>query len=257
VPGLEFGAVRVIAVLAANMFHQGIWQRVFACRDDAVVRRAFLGAGLPVFAMVVAAGGLGLVAVALGAVETPSTALFAVAGRLLPPWALLALLVLAVALCMSSVDTLLNGLASLLTVDLQRLAGGFPVARLHRAARACTVLLVLPAIAIAAQGTSVLYLFLVADLLCSAALMPVFYGLYAARFSGGAAVASTLVGLAVGAWWFPWRFPEPGGSFLVGFGGAVAASAVVAVLLSRWGGTYDFRRLRDAVTPLPEPGARS
>jgi Na+/proline symporter len=257
VPGLEFGAVLIIAVLAANMFHQGIWQRVFACRDDAVVRRAFLGAGLPVFAMVVAAGGLGLVAVALGAVETPSTALFAVAGRLLPPWALLALLVLAVALCMSSVDTLLNGLASLLTVDLQRLAGGFPVARLHRAARACTVLLVLPAIAIAAQGTSVLYLFLVADLLCSAALMPVFYGLYAARFSGGAAVASTLVGLAVGAWWFPWRFPEPGGSFLVGFGGAVAASAVVAVLLSRWGGTYDFRRLRDAVTPLPEPGARS
>jgi len=251
-PGLEFGAVLVIAILSANMFHQGLWQRVFACRDATVLRRAFAWAGLPVFLMVVVAGSLGLVAVALGAVEQPSVALFSVAERLLPPWGLLALLALAVTLCMSSVDTLLNGLASLVAVDLGRVAGPGAVARLRGLSQVTTLALIVPAIAIASQGISVLYLFLIADLLCSAAVFPVFYGLYARRFGGTAAVVSTLVGLAVGGWWFPWGFPAPGGSFLVSFGGALAVSAVSALALSGRGRAYDFARIGGLVKAVGE-----
>jgi Na+/proline symporter len=239
-PGLEFGAVLIIAILSANMFHQGLWQRVFACRDEAVLRRAFAWSGLPVFLMVLAAGSLGLVAVAIGAVDRPSVALFGVAERLLPPWGLLALLALAVTLCMSSVDTLLNGLASLVAVDLGRVTGPGTVARLRRLSQAATLALIVPAIVIASRGISVLYLFLIADLVCSAAVFPVFYGLYARRFGGGAAVAATLIGLAVGAWWFPWGFPAPGGSFLVSFGGALGASAISALALSGRGRAYDL-----------------
>lgn len=251
-PGLRFGVVLIIAILAANMFHQGFWQRVFACRDEQVLRRAFLWSGVPVFLMVVVAGSLGLVAVGLGAVETPSVALFGAAQRLLPVWGLLGLLVLAITLCMSSVDTLLNGLASVVTVDLRRLLGAPSARALGGISRAVTIVLVLPAIVIAAQGLSVLYLFLIADLLCSAAVFPLFYGLWAPRFGGAAAVVSTLTGLAVGAAWFPWRFPEPGGDFLLSFGGALVVSAAVAVALSRLGTAYDFRHLREAVRALPD-----
>ena len=114
------------------------------------------------------------------------------------------------------------------------------------------MVLVVPAILIASQGISVLYLFLIADLLCSAAVFPVFYGLYARRFGGAAAVTSTLAGLAVGAWWFPWRFPEPGGSFLLGFGGALVVSTVGAILLSGRGQAYDFTRIGGLVKAVGE-----
>ncbi|MFQ5829483.1 MAG: hypothetical protein ACE5JD_10060 [Candidatus Methylomirabilia bacterium] len=115
-----------------------------------------------------------------------------------------------------------------------------------------TLVLILPAVLLAAQGISVLYLFLIADLLCSAAVFPVFYGLYATRFGGTAAVISTIAGLAVGAWWFPWWFPEPGGDFLLSFGSALLMSAGMAILLSRWGWAYDFSRMREAVQALHE-----
>lgn len=251
-PGLEFGAVLIIAILSANMFHQGLWQRVFACRDETVLRRAFAWSGLPVFLMVLVAGSLGLVAVAIGAVDRPSVALFGVAERLLPPWGLLALLALAVTLCMSSVDTLLNGLASLVAVDLGRVTGPGTVARLRRLSQTATLALIVPAIVIASRGISVLYLFLIADLVCSAAVFPVFYGLYARRFGGGAAVASTLIGLAVGAWWFPWGFPAPGGSFLLSFGGALGASALSALALSGRGRAYDFHSIGGLVKAVGE-----
>lgn len=252
VPGLRFGVVLIIAILAANMFHQGLWQRVFACRDERVLRRAFLWSGVPVCLMVWAAGSLGLVAVGLGVVETPSVALFSLAKHLLPSWVLLSLLVLAVALCMSSVDTLLNGLASVITVDLKRLWVRIPMPILRRISWGSTLVLIVPAVLLAAQGISVLYLFLIADLLCSAAVFPVFYGLYAARFGGAPAVISTIAGLAVGAWWFPWWFPEPGGDFLLSFGSALVVSAGMTVVLSRWGWAYDFSRIREAVQALPE-----
>jgi Na+/proline symporter len=251
-PGLEFAAVLIIAIFAANMFHQGFWQRVYACRDDGVLRSAFLWSCGPVFLMVLAAGSLGLVAVGLGVVDKPSVALFSAANQILPAWGLLALVVLAVTLCMSSVDTLLNGLASLAAVDLGRLTRPLAAGTIRRVSRLATLALILPAIAIAAQGWSVLYLFLIADLLCSAAVFPVFYGLYAPRLGGAAAVLSTLGGLLAGAFWFPWWFPEPGGSFLVSFGGALVVLAALAVALSRRGAPHDLGRLRELVRALPD-----
>src|SRR5690606_18068891 len=56
---------------------------------------------------------------------------------------------------------------------------------------------------IAAQGYSVLYLFLLADLLCSAAAVPVFIGLYSTRYNGNMATLATLGGLISGLYFFP------------------------------------------------------
>ena len=43
VGGLRFGATLVIAIVSAELFNQGNWQRVYACRNDQTVRRSFFG----------------------------------------------------------------------------------------------------------------------------------------------------------------------------------------------------------------------
>ena len=239
--GIETAVGLVVAILAANLFHQGYWQRVYACRDDTVLRGAFLWGALAVIPAIFLAGAFGLMAVGAGVVEVPSVALFSLILAVLPEWAILVVLVLAVALVMSSVDTLLNGIVSVLTADLHRLRPALEPGRLLRTGRWATVALAGLAVLIASQGYSVLYLFLIADLVCAAALVPAFAGLYSRRLSGGAAVASFVLGLAVGTLFFPtpsfagWLPIPYSGSLMVSFLAALALSGAATLLLSRRG----------------------
>ena len=253
-PGIEFGFTLIIAILAANMFHQGFWQRVYTCRDDKSLRRGFVIGGLAVVPVIFLVGLLGVVAAGRGVVEDPSVALFSLVLDVMPAWAGAVLLVLAVVLVMSSLDTLLNGIASAVTSDLARFRPGIGGARLLGSSRAVTVALIVPAIFIASRGYSVLYLFLIADLVCAAAVFPVFWGLYSRRFGGGAALASCIVGLVVGALFFPkpdfspWIDVPLAGKFLVSFGTAVGASALISLALTALAEpVYDFSRLRERV----------
>ena len=61
----------------------------------------------------------------------------------------------------------------------------------------------IPAVIIASQGYSVLYLFLIADMVCCAILFPVFFGLYSSKFNGNDAVISMITGLIIGTLLFP------------------------------------------------------
>ena len=56
---------------------------------------------------------------------------------------------------------------------------------------------------VASKGLSILYLFLLADLLCCAAVMSVFYWFYNKKFSEKKAYVSILFGLIVGIFLFP------------------------------------------------------
>jgi len=101
-----------------------------------------------------------------------------------------------------------------------------------RLARWAAMLLAVPVVVVAAQGYSVLYLFLLADLLCAAAAFPVFYGLFSARHSGFDAVMGTLGGLAAGLLLFPAPDAPPTWlleSFLLA---ALTPVAVIALLRS-------------------------
>ena len=185
---LSVALTLVIAVTAANLFHQGYWQRVWAARDDSALGRgAWLGGGITVLVVMVI-GGLGMLAamagVALGEPPIPFFALLSTA----PQWLALPALVLAVTLVASSVDTLQNGIASLVVTGSGRRKVSIGVAR------AVTVGLMVPVVVIALQGLSVLRLFLIADLLCAAIVVPVLLGLWR-RMSAGAAVAGGLAGM--------------------------------------------------------------
>jgi len=249
--GLEGGLTLIIAILLTNLFHQGYWQRVFAARDERSLRTGFIVAGVVVFPIVFAMGLFGLAFVAVDAPGEASTAVFAVVLEALPAWAGLVLILLGLVLVMSSADTILNAVASLIAVDLQHVRPAADGARRMRVARLAILALAVPVVAVAAQGFSVLYLFLLADLLCAAAAFPVFYGLYNPHYSERAAVWSLLAGLAAGAALFP--APDlSGGSLLGAFVLAATVPAAVSLAWPRRAEPFDFAGLRTAVRPIAE-----
>ena len=262
-PGVEFAFTLIIAILAANLFHQGFWQRVYAVKDQRALVSGFGIAGAVVVPVIFLAGLLGIMAVGQGPVEDPSVALFALISSVVPTWAVVVVMVLALVLVMSSLDTLLNGIASVVTADLARFKPELGGVRLLRSSRGVTVALIVPAIFIASQGYSVLYLFLIADVVCSAAVFPVFWGLFAGRFGGTAALASAIAGLVAGVLFFP----TPDAPYLTGWivdidwasqllvsfslalGVSIACSLGLTVVASRLsvGGGFNFSTLRERV----------
>ncbi|WP_166253096.1 sodium:solute symporter family transporter [Marinobacter salicampi] len=224
----------VIAVTAANLFHQGYWQRVWSARDGAELGRGALLGGLITVLVVVVVGGLGIVAAMsgtdLGSPPIPFFALLAGA----PAWLSLLALVLALTLVASSVDTLQNALASLAVTEKSGMS--------LTAARWFIVILMIPAVLIALQGYSVLRLFLIADLLCATAVVPVLLGLWSAMTTR-AAIAGAVAGIlgAIAPGWlaggsvaagvmaasFPGGIPT-----LAPFAGALVASTLVSVMVA-------------------------
>ncbi len=261
VPGWQFGLVLVIAILAAEMFNQGTWQRVYTVRDIRTLRTGFVIAGAVALPVIFLMGLFGIMAVGWNPDVNPSVAMFAFVVEVMPLWAVVLVLVLAMVLVMSSMDTLLNGITSAVTTDLSIFSEsgqGSNTGTMLRASRWITIATVIPAVAIASQGYSVLYLFLIADLVCAAALFPVFFGLFARHFSGTAALVSSIAGLVVGALFFPlpdfspWN-PIPGaGNFVFSFGGALVVSAILSIVLSLASKAsnsqaYDYSRLSEEV----------
>ncbi|NIC40714.1 sodium:solute symporter family transporter [Aquabacterium sp. A08] len=231
---LSVALTLVIAVTAANLFHQGYWQRVWAARDDrALAQGAWLG-GASTVLVVAAIGALGVLAASRGLdLGQPPIPFFALL-KGAPAWLTLPALLLAVALVASSVDTLQNGIASLVVTARPGVA--------LSSARWATVALMVPVVLVALQGLSVLRLFLIADLLCATAVVPVLMGLWR-HTTPTAAVAGALAGVvgAVLPGWvstgslaqgllaasFPGSIPT-----LAPFAGALVASSLVCGALS-------------------------
>jgi len=200
IDGLRFGATLIIAIIAAELFNQGNWQRVYACKDDPTVRLAFLGSSLVILPLLFLSGLLGLIAA--GFELSGTTAFFDLLQMLaVPSWLIGAVVLLAVALVMSSLDTLLNGISAVFTIDLLRLSNRPD--RVLLISRILTVAVGIPAVAIAAKGFSVLYLFFIADLICAALLFPIVFSFYNRYQTGANAFCSSLLGIAVGTLFFP------------------------------------------------------
>jgi Na+/proline symporter len=230
---LNVALTLVIAVTAANIFHQGYWQRVWSARSDTELRKGALLGGALTVPVMLAMGALGMLCMAMGKNPgSPPIPFFALLSDA-PAWLAVPVLVLAVALVASSVDTLQSGIASLVVTARPQVSLG--------AARWITVLLMLPVVWVSLQGLSVLRLFLIADLLCATAVVPVLLGLWQ-RMTPTAAVAGAVAGLlgAVLPGWvsggsvsagllaasFPTSVPT-----LAPFAGALLASTGVSLLL--------------------------
>jgi Na+/proline symporter len=235
-PGIEFGLTLIIAIWAAEMFNGAYWQRVYSCKDERSLKTGFLAAGVIVIPVIFLLGILGIVAVGHGNLSEPSSALFELIKDVVPTWVFGVVLVLAVMLVMSSMDSLLNGISSVFTADLAQLIPKLSGTELLLFCRLATAALVIPVIVIASNGYSVLYLFLIADLVCAATVFPVFYGLFSPRIGQKTILISCIVGIIIGVVFFPnpdyegWNAIPYAGRFLVSFGAALGVSAVVCVI---------------------------
>ena len=183
------GLALVIAITAAEMFSQGNWQRAWASEDDEALKKgALLAAGL-VLPLVFVMGVLGTVVAGQGAVDDPSAAFFNLiddAHVLL----IAAFVVLGIALVCSSVDTLQNAVVASISRDLAD--GKMDL----KQARIATLAMIPVAIYLAStiDALSVFKIFLVADLLATATVLPVFLTLWD-RIDSRAALAGAICGL--------------------------------------------------------------
>jgi len=197
-PGIKGAFTLLLGMLSAGLFDQAIWQRVYAAKSEKALGRGLLLAACLIFPVVLVMGWFGLAAIVEGVADVPSEAFFQVVAANMPPAFLWIVLVLGLLLVMSSADSIINGLASLFSVEVHRRS---PLSTPHQiliAARWSTVLFAIPVFLIATKGYSVLYLFLVADLLCAAAVVPVFSGLWHPRLSSRRVLLALVCGLAGG-----------------------------------------------------------
>ncbi len=263
VPGIEYALTLIIAIIGAELFNQTSWQRVYAAKSSRVVKQSFFIAGLVVIPIIVLAGLFGLLALGTGAADEPSVAMFTFLLNVTPPWVLITAMVLGIILVMSSMDSLLNGFVSLFTVDLVRLRPSLKQESLHKAGKWFTVVVAAIAVLVSMKGLSVLYLFLLADLVCVAALFPVFYGMYAKKFSGSSAFISTIAGIIAGFLYFPdttWStsilgliapLPFMQANLLWSFAIAFVVPLVLSFAL-RFGKPYSFAALKKKVVVLSD-----
>tara|TARA_B100000965_G_scaffold305220_1_gene264051 strand:+ start:1398 stop:2864 length:1467 start_codon:yes stop_codon:yes gene_type:complete len=205
------GLALVVAITAAEMFSQGNWQRAWASESDrALTKGAWLAASL-VLPLVFVMGVLGTVVAGQGAVEEPTAAFFYLiedAGVMF----VAAFIVLAIALACSSVDTLQNAVVASISrdlsdskMDLQNARyltiGMIPIA--IYLATGPTLPFTIPLIGISAlDAGGVFQIFLFADLLAAATVMPVLLTLWNRISSQGAllgAVSGLLSVVAYGA----------------------------------------------------------
>jgi SSS family solute:Na+ symporter len=268
VDGLLFGVWVSLAILGAELVNQSWWQRVYAARDPASLGRAFAVAALASGAAVFLGALLGVIArghadvVVAGADYNASVAFFVLLTETFPSWLVLAVVLLALMLVMSTADTLLNAVASLVTADLPRLLGDPDDRTLRLGARVLTVAVALAALFVSLRATSVLGLFLVADLLGAATMVPLLAGLYTRRLSGGGALASALAGVAVGVTFYPRTgpfaplpgalpAPLPDPAYLPAFAGAAGVSAGLTLLATRVvDARFDLARLSAEIRSL-------
>ena len=198
----QSGLALVVAITAAEMFSQGNWQRAWASEsDEALTKGAWLAAGL-VLPLVFVMGVLGTVVAGQGAVGDPSAAFFYLiedAGVLF----VAAFIVLAVALVCSSVDTLQNAVVASISRDL-----GDGSMNLQNA-RYLTIGLIPIAIYLATGPTivgftfdalGVFEIFLFADLLAAATVMPVLLTLWSEVSARGALLGAVCGLLSVVAY---------------------------------------------------------
>ncbi|HLR13996.1 MAG TPA: sodium:solute symporter [Burkholderiaceae bacterium] len=250
--GWKAGLTFFVAILLTGLFHQGNWQRVYAAHSTAAMRRGFLLGGLLVGPVVFVMGLFGLAFVARNAGSDSSVAVFSVLAPVLPSLFAVLLIPLGLSLVMSSADTAISALSSLLAVHARRLFPSASATRLMQLSRLAILLLALPVWVISAQGYSVLYLFLLADLFCSAAAFPVFFGLYSRRCSEGVALIATLAGLAAGLSMFP-SADGPMDTLLESFLLAALVPMATTLIITRlWPGTpCNLHELQHKIQRLP------
>ena len=211
-PNFTAGLTFFIAVAATNLFHQGNWQRVYAAKNEKVLKNSLIISFLIIIPVVFIMGFSGLIAVSKDSSVVPDLAFFSLLLKNNAVFLSVLIVALAISLTISSIDTLVNAISSLIIVDgnkIIKFKGNY-----LKLSKQIIILISLLSFFVASKGLSILYLFLLADLFCCAAVLSVFYSFYSKSFNEKKAIVSTIIGLVGGILLFP--SPDFSKSLIVG-----------------------------------------
>jgi Na+/proline symporter len=214
IPNYTAGLTFFIAVAATNLFHQGNWQRVYAAKNNDVLKKSLIVAFIVIIPIVFFMGFSGLVAVSANPKVIPDLGFFSLLLSEQTEFLSLIIVILGLSLTISTVDTLVNAISSLIVVDGKATLNLDKKTNYLTLSKYFIVVLSIVAFVIASKGFSVLYLFLLADLFCCAFVLTVFYSFYNKKLNEKTAYISIIIGLIGGFLLFP--APDFSKSLLVG-----------------------------------------
>ena len=214
IPNYTAGLTFFIAVAATNLFHQGNWQRVYAAKNNVVLKKSLIFAFILIIPIVLFMGFCGLVAVSVDSSVRPDLSFFSLLLRDQTEFLSIIIVILGLSLTISTIDTLVNAISSLIVVDGKATFNLSNKTDYLKLSKYFIIILSIIAFIIASKGFSILYLFLLADLFCCAFVMTVFYSFYNKKINEKTAYISIIVGLIGGFLLFP--TPDFSKSLLVG-----------------------------------------
>ena len=214
VPSYTAGLTFFIAVAATNLFHQGNWQRVYAAKNYETLKKGLIISFLIIVPIVFLMGFIGMVSFSVDPTNRPDLGFFTLLLKEQTELLSLLIIVLGLALTISTVDTLVNAISSLFVVDGKATFNFDKKTDYLKLSKYFIIAISIVVFIVASKGFDILYLFLLADLFCCAFVFTVFYSFYNKRINEKIAYISIIAGLIAGFLMFP--FPDFSKSLLVG-----------------------------------------
>ena len=202
-PNYTAGLTFFIAVAATNLFHQGNWQRVFSAKNNSILKSSLIYSSIIIFFIVFWMGYSGLLSYSLNPKVIPDLAFFDLILNKKNSLIVIGILILAMSLTLSTIDTLINAISSLIIVNGNQINKNLNGKKVKDQANIIILLLSVLVFILASKGYSILYLFLLADLLCCAAVITIFYGFFNKKINSKLAAYSIICGLISGLLFFP------------------------------------------------------
>ena len=214
IPNYTAGLTFFIAVAATNLFHQGNWQRVYAAKNYQTLKKSLIISFLIIIPIVFFMGFSGMVAFSIDPSTRPDLGFFSLLLKEQTIFLSLFIIILGMALTISTVDTLINAISSLVILDGKAVFNLSKKTDYLNFSKYIIIFLSFISFVIASKGFDILYLFLLADLFCCAFVLTVFLSFYDKSINENLAYISILIGLIGGFLLFP--SPDFSKSLLVG-----------------------------------------
>ena len=214
IPGYTAGLTFFIAVAATNLFHQGNWQRIYAAKNFDTLKKSLILSFLIIVPIVFLMGFTGLVAYSIDSTIRPDLGFFSLLLKEQTIILSLIIIILGLALTISTIDTLINAISSLIVVDGKAIFKFKHKVNYLNFSKYIIIILSLISFFVASKGFDILYLFLLADLFCCSFVLTVFYSFYNKKINESTAYLSIIIGLIGGFLLFP--TPDFSKSLLVG-----------------------------------------
>ena len=214
IPNYTAGLTFFIAVAATNLFHQGNWQRVYAAKNFETLKKSLIISFFVIIPIVFYMGFTGMVSFSQNPNVRPDLGFFSLLLKEQSTFLSFIVMILGLALTISTVDTLINAISSLIIVDGKATFNFKKKTNYSRVSKYLILFLSFISFIVASKGFDILYLFLLADLFCCSFVLTIFLSFYNRNINEKTAYIAILVGLLGGFLMFP--TPDFSKSFLVG-----------------------------------------